>query len=47
MDAEALAATRPEGLLPAWQFSQEVLVGRWEVGAAGEDGGIAMMLVMP
>ena len=46
-EADALAATRPEGLLLAWQFSHVVLVGKCEVEAAGELGDITMRLVMP
>lgn len=46
-EVDALAATRPEGLLPAWQFSHVVLVGRCDVAAAGDVGGITVRRVMP
>lgn len=40
------AGTRPAGVLPRWQFWQEVDVGRWELAIAGVVPGITM-LVMP
>ena len=42
-----LTDTGLEGMLPAWQFSQVVLVGRCDVGAAGLLGGITTMLLTP
>lgn len=36
-----------EGVLPAWQFSQVVLVGKCDVAAAVLEGGITTMLLTP
>ena len=42
-----LADTSVAGVLPAWQFSQVLEVGRCEVAPTGELGGITMMLLIP
>jgi hypothetical protein len=42
-----LAAIRLEGVLPAWQVSQVVPVGKCEVDAAGVVAGITIKLLMP
>lgn len=46
-DRLAFAATRLDGVLPAWQVSQLALVGMWAVGPGMADCGIVMMLEMP
>ena len=41
------AGTKAAGVLPKWQFSHVVEVGKCEPTAAGDVGGITMMLVTP
>jgi hypothetical protein len=41
----ATAGTRPDGVLPTWQFWHEVEVGRCELAAAGDVGGITILVI--
>ena len=47
MERLAFAATRLDGVLPAWQVSQLALVGMWAVGPGMADCGTVMMLEIP